>query len=245
MVRGMSISCSLPLRSLRVEGADDDVLVVGGEPFSVGDEADTNQRYAALEAWTRQHFPVSEVVARWSSMDYFSADHLPYIGYLYRGTNSLFTATGFSKWGLTNGMAAALIIRDLLDGRENPWHALVDARRWDVLHAVTGMARETVHTVKHFVGDKVGVLTAPDITELKQGEGAVVKCKGETVRAYRDPTGSYHVVRPICTHLGCHLVFNQGDKVWDCPCHGSQFAVDGEVLHGPACKNLEKLNLSW
>ena len=139
--------------------------------FQWGDEADTNQPYVALEAWARQNFPVSEVIARWSGMDYFSAEHLPYIGYKYRGTDSIYTATGFSKWGLTNGVGGALIIRDLIDGRENPWHAMVDARRWDMLHAATGMARETVHTVKHFVGDKVKALTAPDITKLRQGEG--------------------------------------------------------------------------
>ena len=122
---------------------------------------------------------------------------------------------------------------------------MLDARRWD-LKAVPGMIKENLHTAQHFFADKIKALVAPNIDSLKPGTGGLVKAKGQTVGAYLDRDGKYHVVKPVCTHLGCHLLFNQGDSVWDCPCHGSQFGIDGDVIHGPAVKALEQIkDLEW
>jgi Rieske Fe-S protein len=87
---------------------------------------------------------------------------------------------------------------------------------------------------------------APSITTLKAGDGGLVKVGSETVGAYLDLNGKYHIVTPICTHLGCHVLFNHTDKVYDCPCHGSQYDIDGKVIHGPAVKNLcKREDLKW
>ena len=153
-----------------------------------------------------------------------------------------------SRWGLTNAFAAGQLIHDLVMQRaaDNKFHAMVDARRWS-LKTAPGAVQEMAHTAMHFVGDKLKALVAPDIKTLKPGEGGLVKAKGHgTVGAFVDKDGVHHVVKPICTHLGCHLLFNKGDKVWDCACHGSQFGVDGDVIHGPAVKNLEVIkDLEW
>jgi Rieske Fe-S protein len=144
-----------------------------------------------------------------------------------------------SKWGLANGVAAGSILRDLIVSGEsalesNPYAKLVDARRWDLLHSLPGMAQAGVHTAAHLVMDHAKAhLMAHDIATLKRGEGGLVRIKGESVGAYLDEEGKYHLIKPVCTHMGCAVVFNQGDKVWDCPCHGSQFTVDGDVIQGP------------
>ena len=246
VLREMNMSADEPLRSLRV-AEDGMVLIVAGESIEVGSETDTNKLYAALEDWARLHFPVDHVQSRWSAMDYISSDHLPWIGYLYRGSNTIYTATGFSKWGLTNGLAAGQIIHDLILGNEatNKYFKMTDARRYSA-KTIPGMIQEGLHTTQHMIGDKIKALVAPSIDTLKPGTGGLVKAGGQTVGAFLDTEGKYHLVKPVCTHLGCHLLFNQGDAVWDCPCHGSQFGVDGDVIHGPAVVNLEVIkDLQW
>jgi glycine/D-amino acid oxidase-like deaminating enzyme/nitrite reductase/ring-hydroxylating ferredoxin subunit len=247
----MFINADQPMRSLRTS-ENDNVVVVSGESFKQGDDVETNKYYQNLEKWAREHFNVTETIARWSAMDYWSTDHLPYVGYLHRGTNSIFCATGFKKWGLTTGVGAAQIITDLIldpsNPNKNPYHSLLDARRWDISGSVKGMMEEGWHTTKHLIGDKIKAhSTDKDIQSLKNGEGGIVRSKeGKVVGAYRDDEGKLHVVKPICTHMGCNVLFNTGDKIWDCACHGSQFDIDGNVIHGPACKNLERLKeLEW
>jgi glycine/D-amino acid oxidase-like deaminating enzyme/nitrite reductase/ring-hydroxylating ferredoxin subunit len=244
-LRDMYINADSEKRSLRTT-QNGSVLVVSGESFETGDETDVKGRYQALEQWAHKHFEVEANLTRWSAMDYYSSAILPYIGYLYRGSDTIYTATGFSKWGLTNGVASAMIIRDLVTGVSNPYAAMVDARRWDLAKGAAGLALEGWHATKHMISDKIKARFAPDISTLKPGEGAVVKAAGEIVGAYHDKNGDYHLVTPVCTHLGCNVVFNQTDRTWDCPCHGSQFAIDGTVIHGPACKNLCKRDdLKW
>lgn len=245
-VHNMSINMDMPMRSLR-SSKEDDVLILAGESIKQGDVSDTEPLYESLIAWTNQHFNVSEILCKWSAMDYFSGDHIPYIGYLYRGTDRIFTATGFSKWGLAFGIAGSELVTDLIKGKVNPYAEMVDARRWDLAHQWREMMSENVHVAQHLVSDKIkGLFTSRNILTLEPDEGSLVKAGLRTVGAYRDKDGVYHVVNPVCTHLGCNLIFNQGDKIWDCPCHGSQFSVDGEVIHGPAVKPLDKItDLDW
>jgi len=247
VLQEMCMSADIPLRSIRVVDPDGLVIVIAGESMEIGNETDTVKYYAHLEDWARKHFPVESVECKWSAMDYMSSDHLPWIGSLFSGTNSIYTATGFSKWGLSNGAAAAMIIRDQIVGVHNAYSAMVDARRW-TLKIAPSFIQENIHTCKHFISDAVKAMVAPNIDVLKIGEGGLVKIPGHSgaVGAYLDESKQYHLVKPICTHLGCHLIFNRGDTVWDCPCHGSQFSVDGIVLHGPACKDLECYkDLQW
>jgi nitrite reductase/ring-hydroxylating ferredoxin subunit len=181
-------------------------------------------------------------LCKWSAMDYYSGDHIPFIGPIYRGATSIYTATGFSKWGLAASASAAEIVSAMIldHNCQPPFLDIVDARRWDLFAQWQTIIDENMHTAKHFVTDKINaILPHMNIASLKPGEGAIVEAAMDTVGAYRDEEGKLHVVKPVCTHLGCTLVFNDGDKVWDCPCHGSRFDPDGNVLHGPATEDLE------
>lgn len=245
---GMYVSAEEPIKSLRVVDGGKQLLV-SGQSMPQGKDVNTNEYYAEIEEWTRKHFPVTEVTGKWSAMDYFSGDHVPYIGQLHRGCQTIYTATGFSKWGLTNGVAAAKIVRDSIikeaNDAENEFAAFVDARRWDLTKTLGTILEENMHVTKHMIGDKLKTFIAPAIETLKRGEGGLVKSKKGTVGAYIDDDGKCHAVNPVCTHLGCNLNFNQGDLCWDCPCHGSRFDTQGEVVHGPATKPLEKVDIDW
>ena len=146
-------------------------------------------------------------------------------------------ATGFAKWGMTNGTLAAMLISDLIEGTANPWAETFDSTRAGLAHGLGDVVAANLKVAKHFVGDRIGGIfrTADD---LAAGAGAVVLLDGRKVAAFRDDAGELHTVSATCTHLGCLVSFNTAERSWDCPCHGSRFDVDGNVLHGPATKNL-------
>eukprot|EP00899_Mesostigma_viride_P010650 jgi/Mesvir1/19587/Mv09889-RA.1 len=245
-LHNMFINVDAPLRSLRT-CENDSVVVVCGEGFKQGEVTATEDCYKDLEDWARTHFMVTEVTSRWSAMDYYSKDHVPFIGYLHRDTRSIYTATGFSKWGLAAGVTGGSIIADLIQKKECRFMEAVDACRWDqqwwkdlASHVSSGGTQQTTGN-KH-----KRPVTPPLISQLKPGQGGVVRAGEKEVGAYRDVKGEYHVVEPKCTHRGCPVVFNEGDVVWDCTCHGSCFDIDGGVVHGPAVQPLCQLkDLKW
>ena len=231
----MYISVDSPTRSLRTAGEH---LIVGGEGHKVGDAHDTREHYRNLEAWARQQFIVTGVEYRWSAQDWSAADGVPHIGRMAGHDHGIYVATAFKKWGMTHGTVAAMIIRDLIAGRDNPWLEVYDATRVAPKQSLKGVISENVAALKHFIGDRVGTGDQRTVEALQPGEGAVVHVDGDAVAAYRDDDGRVHEVSAVCTHLGCLVSFNPAERSWDCPCHGSRFTTDGSVLEGPAVDDL-------
>lgn len=250
LIKGMYMSVTQPhTRSLRPydDGTGEPMLIVCGNDHPAGDfpKEGAESCYTDLITWASLHFPIQEIVAKWSAFDYMPADTLPYIGYAYHGTKTIFTATGFQKWGHTNGHAAALVVTDLITDRPNPYAKMFDARRWDVTHSILNAAAIQAHVAKHFVGDRLKHRKGTDIEDLALGCGGICKDHGSVVAAYRDESGLVHKFSPKCTHLGCHVNWNDAEKSYDCPCHGSRFdAKTGAVLHGPASKPVTPIGLS-
>jgi Rieske Fe-S protein len=238
--RGMYISIDEPTRSVR--STPDGWTIVGGEGHKVGQDHDTTRRYAALEAWADERFGAPSLAFRWSAQDYESADGLPFVGRLSAGSKRVFVATGFGKWGMTNGTAAAMIIVDLIQGVENAWTDAFDATRIALKQSGRGVLRENIDVAKHFVGDRLGSRNAPDVGSLPNGQGAIASLDGDKIAAYRDDDRMLHCVSATCTHLGCQVAFNTAERTWDCPCHGSRFDIDGRVLQGPAVEDLARKN---
>lgn len=238
---GMYISIDTPSRSVRPHPAlGDDLVIIGGENHRVGEEPDTEKRYEALEAWARSRFDVSKIESRWSAQDYMPADGVPFVGANGPNEDRIFVATGFKKWGMTNGTAAAMILADRITGIENPWAKFFDSTRLDVLKSAKEVIKQSADSVKHLLGDRLRTIKVPSAETLGNGEGALVELDGEKVAAYRDQSGALKAVSPTCTHMGCLVSFNGAEKTWDCPCHGSRFDLDGTVIQGPAVKDLER-----
>ena len=236
---GMYLSADEPTRSVRPLVAGSQEVLLGGEGHKVGQDPDTRERYAALEAWARERFDVVSVDHRWSAQDYVAADHVPYIGALTRGSTRRHTATGFAKWGMTNGMVAATIISDRIGGTPNPWARLFDSTRLNPGGAAKDFVTENLNVAKRFFGDRLAALRAPGVDTLAPGEGRVADVDGNKMAVHRDDDGELHVLSARCTHLGCFVTWNTAERSWDCPCHGSRFDVDGQVIQGPAVRDLD------
>jgi glycine/D-amino acid oxidase-like deaminating enzyme/nitrite reductase/ring-hydroxylating ferredoxin subunit len=234
--QGMFISTE-PVHSMRTYPAPgSDLLFVGGEGHKTGQGDDTVARYQRLEQWARERFNVQSVAYRWSTQDNGTLDGVPYIGHYGPNSEHLYVATGFGGWGMSNSTVAGMLLRDLILGRDNPWANVFNPNRVN-LTGVPTLVKEGGDVVKHFVGDRIGNETAES---LAPGEGRIVKTEEGDVAMYKAEDGTTMTLSPTCTHMGCFVQWNPAEKSWDCPCHGSRFATDGKVLHGPAIKDLEK-----
>jgi nitrite reductase/ring-hydroxylating ferredoxin subunit len=236
---GMYLGVGAHTHSVRAALMDGQrVVVLGGEGHKVGQDDDTRQRYEALEQWGRSQFPVRSIDYRWSAQDYMSVDGLPFVGPVSSGSERVLVATGFAKWGMSNGAAAAITLADRIAGRENPWASLFDTGRVNPRQSLKELLKENADVVRRFVGDRLGTELRRSPEDLRPGEAAVMASGVERVAAYRDPAGVLHTLSAACTHLGCTVTWNTAETTWDCPCHGSRFTVDGDVLEGPAVRPL-------
>ena len=215
-----------------------DYLIAGGEDHKSGEADDGAERFDKLEAWIRKLVPaLGNEVHRWSGQVMTTLDHCGYIG-RDPDDNGMFVATGDSGQGITHGVLAGLLIKNLILSGSSPWEAVYDPSR-KTAKAIGTYVSENVTAVKNFAEYLLpGELDT--VEALKPGEGGILRDGLKRLAACRDRDGTLHVRSGVCTHLGCHVNWNSTEQCWDCPCHGSQFAPDGAVLNGPALSPLEK-----
>ncbi|MER6973827.1 FAD-dependent oxidoreductase [Nocardioides sp. NPDC000445] len=236
----MAIGIDSPSRSTRpwLDPGPNGLIVVGNG-HETGAEPDTEAMYADLESWARTTFDVEAIDYRWSSQDYFTPDRLPYVGHPPT-SEMILVATGFQKWGLNSGTAAAMMLADLLAGTDNPWLPVFDASRIGDVRSVGRLIKDNLKVGEELVAGRRQDPEARPVSELQPGQGGLVDLDGDTVGGYRDPAGALHTVSARCSHLGCPLHWNQAETSWDCTCHGSRFSPDGSVLDGPAVRPLDQ-----
>lgn len=237
---GMYLSVDEPKRSIRsINYQGEQLLLIGGESHKTGHGECTINHYDALKSLAADSFNGREISYRWSANDYVTLDKLPYIGVNSAKTPNSFVATGFRKWGMTTGTTAAMLIRDLIVGADNPYVRLLDPARFNTSASLKTLVIQTADVAKHFVSGKLEwIRKKPD--SLGNDEGALVRIKGKKTGAYRDANGRLFLVDATCTHMGCEVEWNDGDRTWDCPCHGSRFNYKGEVIEGPATERLKE-----
>ncbi|HEX3036888.1 MAG TPA: FAD-dependent oxidoreductase [Thermodesulfobacteriota bacterium] len=235
------------LQSTEMVGEDDgrardyDVLIVGGEDHKTGQSDDADERYARLEAWARERFPmVQSVEFRWSGQVMETIDGLGFIGRNPMDTPNVYIATGDSGMGMTHGTIAGILLTDLILGRENAWATLYDPSR-KTLRAATEFVKENINVAEQYTD----WLTGGEVSsteEIMSGEGRIIRRGLGKIAAYRDEKGILHERSAVCTHLGCIVSWNSSEKTWDCPCHGSRYDAYGRVINGPANKDLGKVD---
>jgi glycine/D-amino acid oxidase-like deaminating enzyme/nitrite reductase/ring-hydroxylating ferredoxin subunit len=232
---GMFISAGAPTRSLRSHPFEgEELLLVGGEGHHVGSGKAQPERYEKLIEFARGHWDVRSIEHRWSAQDYSPDDRVPYAGRLHPRSRRVYVATGLKKWGITAGTVAAMLISDAILGRENEWSGLFSATRFRPLQEAPRFTLENARVGVRFFSGRLTDRGGRPIEDLAAGEGAIVSAGGQKVAGFRDDGGDLHAVSTRCTHLGCQVAWNAAERTWDCPCHGSRFDVDGEVLNGPA-----------
>lgn len=230
------ISVEDPMRSLLTTKLDGvSYLLTGGEGHPASETVEPASRFANLADYAQSRFGAGPVAYRWSTQDAMPRDGLPYVGPLTPDSRHAFVITGLRKWGLTNGTAAALILADLLNGTPNSWASFFDSNRAG--RPVAGTALPAPDPGEPAPAGPAAATSLP-VEDLQPGDGMVVEAAAGSTACYRDDAGTLHTVSAICTHLGCTVGFNQAERTWDCPCHGSRFTVDGRVIQGPATRDL-------
>lgn len=215
-------------------------LIVAGEHYKVGQAGDAEKKFDALEKFARDRFNIALTKYYWAAQSYRSADGIPYIGEI---DNHIFTGTGYSTDGLTYGTLAAMIISDMISEKENKWFKTYDLKRHNPAKAAKVYVKENLNVLSEFMKGHLSVGSIDEFNEIKAGEGKIINLKGEKVAACRDATNTLHAVSAVCTHMKCIVSWNNAEKTWDCPCHGSRFDKDGTIIEGPAISDLSKLTL--
>ena len=223
-IDGMFIGIDEPTHSLRM-GRDRDgpLLVALGPKFNTGQDGNVAARFRDLEQWVRQNLQVGDAAWRWANEDYDTADRLPFVGQPSKKARGLYVATGFNGWGISNGTAAGVAIADQIRAQPNSWASIFDPTRPSPKGFNQGAGTQS---------------SVADIDAIPVGQGGVIKRGRQKLAVWKDMKGKPHVLSASCTHLGCTVTWNNAERTWDCPCHGSMFAADGSVIHGPAVKPL-------
>ncbi len=238
---GMYISLEEPARSLRSQISEQgELILVGGNHHKTGQGKDTVLHYEALIDFANQIFTVEDIAYRWSTQDCMTLDDLPYVGHFTSKTPNMYIATGFGKWGMTNSIASAMILSDLIVKGNSPWQDVYSPSRQTIAASAKNFVVENFNVAKELIGGKISSL--PIHEDIKPGEGKIIEANGQKAGAYRDEEGILHVVDTTCTHMGCELSWNSAEKTWDCPCHGSRFTYEGNVVEGPANRPLSVHN---
>lgn len=217
-----------------------DVLVVGGEDHKTGQADDAGLRFARLEKWARARFPMAEdLVYRWSGQVMEPIDSLAYIGRKPMEKAPVFIVTGDSGHGMTHGTIAGLLLRDLILERKNPWEDLYSPSRISLKSAGEFM-KENANVAAQFKD----MVTGSDVDgtgEIAPGTGRIIRKGLKKMAVYRDDDGRVHSMSAVCPHKGCLVRWNSFEKSWDCPCHGSRYSPNGQVLNGPTIADLKRL----
>ncbi|MCM3569178.1 FAD-dependent oxidoreductase [Neobacillus mesonae] len=238
---GMYISADTPSRSIRSTPLDGETLwIIGGESHKTGQGINTMQHYEAVADFAKTTFNAKEILYRWSAQDLVTLDKVPYIGPITEDRERVLVATGYKKWGMTTGILAGHVLRDYVLHRENPYKELYEPTRFHADPDVKSTFTTVGDIAKHFIKGKLEY-TEKHADDLQEGEGSVVMFNGKRAGAYKDENGKLFVVDTTCKHMGCECEWNAGEKTWDCPCHGSRYAVNGEVIEGPALSGLDLL----
>src|SRR5688572_4386124 len=218
-----------------------DMLMIAGNHHKTGQASHQEYQhyFNELEAYARQHFDVASVEYRWSAQHYRSGDGVPYIGLTHKGAKRTYIATGFYADGLTYGTIGGMLLADMITGRENSWIEAFDATRGTNLATVGQFVKENVNVAAQYLKD-MPVGKVSHFSDIKPGEGKTVEVDAEKLAVYRDEQNQLHICSAVCTHMKCIVNWNNAEKTWDCPCHGSRFMIDGSVIEGPAILNLEQ-----
>jgi glycine/D-amino acid oxidase-like deaminating enzyme/nitrite reductase/ring-hydroxylating ferredoxin subunit len=219
-------------------GTQSDIVIFGGADHKTGQSDDTRQPFEQVEQRLRALLPGVEVTHRWSGQVVETRDGLPYIGEYAPGR---FIGTGYSGNGMTFGTLAGMMAADRALNRDNPWTRLFDPRRTHLITGAWNYLTENKDYPYYMMRDRFAGADARSLREIRRGEGKIVDVDGKQMAVYRDEDGTVTRLSPICTHMGCKVAWNAAERSWDCPCHGSRFTPEGDVLSGPAERALDPI----
>lgn len=236
----MYISFEEPTISLRTAIYNNKrIPIIAGFTHKTGEKKDSSDPYLFLEQIAQKMFPDYNIISKWCSQDAISVDKLPYIGAFSSFMPHVYFATGFKKWGMTTSNVASQIICDYICNIDNKYSSLFDSKRFHPIKNRTELKNMLVEISDSLVLKKFKIKES-DIEKIKCNTARVIKIDGKLVGIYKNDKNEIFAVKPICSHLGCTLNWNNTLKTWDCPCHGSRFDYEGKCIYGPSVGDLER-----
>ena len=242
---GMYITSGEPTLSFRTaKFGNKKILIVAGGNHKTGysPDSDENYGYKYLEKEVKKLYPDNKILYKWNTRDCVTLDKIPYIGEFSNLMPNMYVGTGFNKWGMTSSNVAANIIADKILGKDNKYEEIFNSKRFKPIKnraELKNMATQIVHS---FITSRIKIPEG-DLSKIKNDNGGIIRAQGTPIGIYKDKKGNVFAIEPICTHLGCLLTWNNVDKTWDCPCHGSRFYYTGENIYEPAVESLPRFEI--
>jgi len=240
-IKGMYISAETPTTSFRP--INDELLIIGGEGHKTGENTkDIDKVYDTLEKYSKEIYPKAITKYKWATQDCVSLDKVPYIGEFSNFLPNLYVATGYKKWGMTTSNVAAKIISDKILGKENNYAEIYKATRFGPCKNHKEFGNILKQTTYSLAINKIKK-SKFKLEDIELNSGGVIEHNGEKIGVYKDKKGEVFAIKPFCKHLGCELSWNNLEKTWDCPCHGSRYDYEGNLITEPSVRDLDKINL--
>lgn len=240
---GMYINPSSPTFSYRSAVYNNKkILLVGGADHKTGAKIDLSNAYSILENEVRKFYPKCNILYRWNTEDCITLDKIPYIGEYSSLMPNMYVGTGFNKWGMTSSNVAGNIIANKILGKLNNYDEVFKSTRFHPIKNSDEVGNMIKETTNSLVLNKFKI-PEKNLENIKNDTGEILEIDDVKIGVYKDKDGRIFAVKPICTHLGCLLSWNNIDKTWDCPCHGSRFDYKGHNIYDPAIKDLETYEL--
>ena len=243
---GMYINTCEPILSFRTAKYNGkELLILSGGDHKTGysPESESFYGYNYLEHEAKKYYPDCKILYKWNTRDCITLDKVPYIGEFSKFMPNAYVATGFNKWGMTSSNIAANIIKDKILGNKNIYADTFDSSRFKPIKNKNELKSMASQVFKSFVSNRLKI-PKKDLSSIKNDNGGIIHFNGTDIGIYKDKDGKIYAVNPTCTHLGCLLTWNNVDKTWDCPCHGSRFDFKGKNLYDPAFKDLDTYGIN-
>ncbi|KQR94795.1 hypothetical protein ASG01_02700 [Chryseobacterium sp. Leaf180] len=232
-----------PYRYYRTHDIEGEMLMIaGGEDHKTGHIENTEECFKNLENYVREHFDVEEIVYSWSSQYYEPTDGLPYIG-KSPGEDNIYVATGFRGNGMIFGTLSSQLISDLIIRNESEYESLFKPTRVKPIAGFSSFVKENADVAYTMIADKIFIEKLNSLTDIEDDGGKIVKYEDDNYAIYKEKSGKLHIVKSTCPHAKCEVRFNNAEKSWDCPCHGSRFGIKGNLLNAPATDDLPRIDL--
>lgn len=245
IIEGMYIQSSEPIISFRTAKYNGkNLLIVAGSGHKTGQtNIKMEDNFINLENYIKKYYPDAKVMFKWSTEDCVTLDKIPYIGKFSNLLPNMYVATGFKKWGMSTAHVAGKIISDLILKKESKYANMYTATRLEPIRNIKefgNILKESTNSL--FFNKMKSANTMYD--DIKLGDGGVVDLNGKKVGIYKRDDGEVFAVKPYCGHLGCLVSWNNLEKTWDCPCHGSRYDYMGNIITEPTVNNLHRIDLS-
>lgn len=226
---GMYYSIDKKGISLRSWG---DYLLIGSGSHRTGYNEDGGH-YEHIRNMAGEYFKDAEEVDCWSAQDCITHDSLQFIGRYSSKKPYWYVATGFRKWGMTSSMLSAMIISDEICGEKNKYAHLFSPQRLHILASLKKLLMDAGVSIKGLVKG-YHLFYCENEADIMRGHGGIIRRGLKRYGCFKDDDGNLHIISLRCPHMGCQLLWNQDELSWDCPCHGSRFDYDGNLIDNPA-----------